>query len=233
MTNASLSKRPIKSARSTLVRFGLAATLALGGAATVATPVLADAPPARAWEIGPIIKGRNYSVNMPLRPTDTRDGPSFEFPTQGRDFGHVHYVTFDPGSLQNARALTIRYRIDAPRGTRFVAQQDPDSTATLSLFFQRRGDSWTAKGPFEHFRWYSPEETLVPIRPGTYTVTIPLDGRWQSVGYKRSGDHSDAFRASLDNTQRVGFVLGSKTLRGHGVYATQPATFTVLDFEID
>ena len=212
---------------------GLTAALALGAAATVAAPVLAEVPPARAWEIGPIIKGRNYSVGMPLRPEDTREGISFDIPNIRERYGHVHYVTFDPGSLRGARAITIRYRIDAPRGTRFTAQEKTDETAYLSLFFQRSGDNWTARGPYEAYRWYSPAETMIPLRRGTHEATIPLDGNWQSVGLKRARENPAAFRASLEDTSRIGFVMGWSHGRGHGVYADAPATFTLLDFEIE
>lgn len=215
------------------IMFAGALALSLGVSGQTATAQQSAMPGASAWEIGPVIKGRNYSVNMPLRPRDTRDGVAFDFPSLPDDYGHVHYVTYNPGSLRGAKSITIRYRIDAPRGTRFVAQQDPEATATLSLFFQQAYDNWTAKGRYEHYRWYSPEETLVPLKPGTQTVTIPLDGRWQSVGYKRSAAHPDAFAASLARTQRVGFVMGSKLLRGHGVYATAPARFTLLDFRVN
>src|SRR5690606_13015882 len=34
----------------------------------------AAAMDAEAWEIGPVIKGKNYSLNMPLRPTQDDDG---------------------------------------------------------------------------------------------------------------------------------------------------------------
>ncbi|WP_260581255.1 hypothetical protein [Sphingopyxis sp. PET50] len=42
-------------------RMLIAATLALGAAV-----VAAAAPAASEWEIGPVIRGKNYSVNMPL-----------------------------------------------------------------------------------------------------------------------------------------------------------------------
>lgn len=210
-----------------------ALSLLAGTFAALAAAASAEPPPARAWEIGPVIKGRNYSVNMPLRPQPTRDGPGFGFPSVPDDFGHVHYVTYNPGSLRGAREITIRFRIDAPAGTRFIPQEAPSKTAYLSLFFQRRGDSWTAKGPYEHFRWYSPHETLVPLRPGTFEVTMPLDDRWHSVRFERSGEHPREFRAALEDTMRVGFVMGHKHGRGHGVYATRPARFTLLDFEIN
>ena len=64
-------------------------------AALTALTLLAGAGPAAAqnaasWEIGPIIRGKNYSQGMPLRPQPTRSGWSFNFPVGSREAGHVH-----------------------------------------------------------------------------------------------------------------------------------------------
>lgn len=216
-----------------LLAISASTALALGGAAILTGPTQAAAPGAQSWEIGPIIKGRNYSVNMPLRPQTTREGPSFEFPSVPDNYGHVHYMTFNPGSLRGAKSLTIRYRIDAPRGTRFLPQEDPSMKAYLSLYFQRSGDNWSAKRQYEHYRWYSPDETMIELKSGTFEATMPLDGRWHSVGFRRSAENPDYFASALNETQRVGFVMGHKQGRGHGVYATAPARFTLLDFRIN
>ena len=129
-----------------------AASLALLGGLQ---PAFAAAPPAGAWEIGPIINGRNYSANMPLRPAEGPDGATFAIPGPTRDQGHVHYVTLPVRGLEGARQITLRYRIDAPRGTRFLQQENPGAgPASLSLYFQRRGDSWGARHP--DYRWYAP-----------------------------------------------------------------------------
>lgn len=213
----------------------LTATFALALTAS-APPALAQtstAPSVSAWEIGPIIRGRNYSVNMPLRMTQTRDGAAFDFPVVPEDYGHVHYVTYNPGSLRGAKSITIRYRIDAAPGTRFVPQESPHEQATLSLMFQRAGDKWTAKGPYTHYRWFAPENTVVPLMPGTREVTVPLNGNWSSVYGAKASAQSDAFDAALAQTQRLGFLFGSSSGRGHGVYATAPARFTLLDFRVN
>ena len=203
-------------------------------AAVTAAPSLAQAPPAQAWEIGPIIDGRNYSVNMPLRPEESRDGASFLIPGPTKADGHVHYVTLPVRSLAGARSITLRYRIDAPRGTRFVQQENPGAgPATLSLYFQRRGDSWRTR--HEDYRWYAPPGRDVPLSPGVHEVTIPLDARanWIAMMGGTSGSNPEGFGAAVENAHRVGFTFGGTSGRGHGVYATQPARFTVLDFRID
>lgn len=183
------------------------------------------------WQIGPIIRGKNYSVGMPLAPTPTRNGWSFDFPSE--QTGHVHYVTFRPGALAGATQIRVRYRVDAPRGTRFVPQEHPDMPGMVSLVFQRSGDNWSAKRQFEHFRWYAPEATMQRLEPGERVITISLsDPNWISIKGKPRGMNPEAFNAALAYTDNIGLVFGSTAARGHGVFATAPARFTLLSFEI-
>src|SRR5690606_28624779 len=98
------------------------ALIALIAVAAAAVPALAALPPAQAWEIGPVIKSRNYSHNMPLRPTPTREGFQIDFPWPDARAGHIHYVTFRHGPLEGKRRIVMRYRIDAEPGVRFVPQ---------------------------------------------------------------------------------------------------------------
>ena len=218
--------------RSSLIRNALGAALAFAGATALTAPAFAEAPPASAWQIGPIIDGRNYSVNMPLRPREGRDGASFTIPGPTRADGHVHYVTLPVRSLEGARRITLRYRIDAPRGTRFIQQENPAAgPATLSLYFQRYGDSWRMRHP--DYRWYSPNGREMPLSPGTHEVSIGLDEDWIAMTGPSAHRNKAGFRRALMDAHRVGFTFGGSSGRGHGVYATAPATFTVLDFEIE
>lgn len=181
--------------------------------------------------IGPWIKGKNYSPGMPARPVSTHSGFAIDFPTTPRS--HVHYVTFDPGSLEGKSEIVMRYRIDAEPGTRFVPQEFPDETAKLSLYFQRRGDRWNAKGAYAFYRWYSPVRSMVAIEPGQFELRVDLhDPEWVSVYGKMVGDTARYRDEALRDTHRVGFVLGTEWGRGHGVYATKPARMTVTSFEI-
>ena len=207
------------------------AALAAAAAALLASVALAAAPPANAWEIGPVIRGKNYSVNMPLRPRATRAGPSFDIPGPTAADGHVHYVTMPTGPLEGARRITLTYRIDAAPGTRFVPQESPDLAATLSLYFQRAGDGWTKRQP--DWRWYAPTSRTVPLRPGKHTVSIALNEDWIAMTGPGAHANSRGFAAALADTQRVGFTFGSEGGRGHGVYATAPARFTILDFRVE
>lgn len=208
-------------------RFLSLATM-LVGSLTISAAALAQSA---GWKIGPIIRGKNYSVGMPLEPTPARQGWSFDFPPRG---GHVHYVTYNPGSLKGASRITVRYRIDAAPDTRFVPQQAPAEPATLSLYFQRAGDNWSGRRQFEHFRWYAPLATMRQLSPGEHQFTVRLnDPSWISVMGQQAGALPSAFAASLDESASAGLVFGSNSGRGHGVYATAPAKFTLLSFRID
>lgn len=203
----------------------IAAAFALSVAA-VASSLVAQVP-AEAWQIGPIIKGRNHSVGMPPTLQPTKDGPSFSFPRRG---GSVHYVSLATGPLQGARSITIRYRIDARPGVQFVADES-GREGTFGLVFQRAGDTWTAKGRFEAYRWYSPE--AVPLSPGVHTMTVRLDDpNWIAVYGTKAAVNPQGFAAALANTDSVSMTFGGVGGRGHGVYATGPARFTILSFNI-
>ena len=191
------------------------------------------APDARQWEIGPIIRGKNYSQAMPLHPAPARGGWQFDFPLGSAAAGHVHYVTYQPGAIRSDSELVVRYRVDARPGTRFVPQETPDRPATVSLYFQRRGDNWSARGRFEHYRWYAPDATVQPIAPGEHEIRVKLnDPGWISVFGRTSGSYPEALTAALSDIDRIGLVFGSSAARGHGVYATAPARFTLLSFDI-
>lgn len=205
---------------------GILAVLSLPAGATALA-----APGASEWRIGPIIKGRNYSVNMPATLDQGRGGPGFDFPYPTAAAGHVHYVTVPADGLRNARRITLRYRIDAARPVRFVPQESPAEQATLSLYFQQAGDRWTARYPTH--RWYSPADRVMPLTPGTHTVSIALDEPWVAMMGGDSHDLPEAFARASADAANVGFVLGSASGRGHGVFATGPARFTVLDFRIE
>ena len=226
-----------KSIRSRMMRKILLA-LAVGATSFTGTAIMPTAvataadPSAQDWSVGPVIRGRNYSVGMApdLRPG--RNGPSFDFPYPSRAAGHVHAVTMPVGSLAGAKRITLTYRIDAAPGVRFYGQEN-GGPGWLSLFIQQRGDNWTAKGRYQTYRWYSPDERIETLRPGLHTVSIALDEEWNAVvAWKRSANPA-AFEAALANAGSVGFVFGSTSGLGHGVYATGPAKFTIVDFRID
>ncbi|WP_294047909.1 hypothetical protein [Sphingopyxis sp.] len=209
----------------------IAALIALALLLPAASPAAAQR--GADWEIGPIIRGKNYSQGMPLRLQPTRTGWQFDFPVGSAAAGHVHYVTFRPGPISPQARIVVRYRVDAQAGTRFVPQESPDVPATVSLYFQRRGDNWSAKGRYEDFRWYAPAATVREIAPGEHEIGVRLDDpNWISVLGRTAGSKPGSIDAALADIDRIGLVFGSPAARGHGVYATAPARFTLLSFRI-
>lgn len=211
------------------------ALMAMTGAVAVPAPDSpAAAQAASSWAIGPMVRGRNYSVGMPPVPRPARDGLwSFDFPFPNRQAGHVHAVTTRTGSLLGARRIVMRYRIEAERGVRFHPQEAPGQPGIVSLYFQRRGDNWSARGRYEHYRWYAPPATVRTLAPGTYEMVVDLaDPGWSSVMGARVARNRQAFAAALAQPDHVGIALGGGPSRAHGVYATGPARFTLLDFRI-
>lgn len=207
---------------------GLGALMAIAGSAALASTVASD------WTIGPHIRGKNYSVGMPLQPAPTRNGWAFDFPYPVRSAGHVHYVTYDPGSLAGKSRIVVRYRVDAGRDTRFVPQEHPELPGTVSMVIQQRGDNWKAKGRFEHYRWYSPAAKVQEIRPGEHQMTLSLDDpAWISVYGRPASENPRAYREALANSARLGLVFGSTAARGHGVYATAPARFELVSLRVE
>lgn len=146
--------------------------------------------------------------------------------------GEVDALTTKVGPLAGARQVTLRYRIDAPRGTRFVAVDMPNEPATVSLYFQREGDNWSGRGRYESHRWYVPARAVIPLTPGNHTVTVRFNERWTNVHGRPNHDDPQGFAAALRETSRIGIAFGSISRRSHGVYATGPARFTLLGLDI-
>jgi hypothetical protein len=202
-------------------------------AALVLSPVAiaAAVPPAAQWDIGPWVRGRNYSIGMPAHPEAAQGGAvRFTFPRAGR--GEVDALTTPIAPLGRARQITIRYRVDAAPDTRFVAGETPDIPATVSLYFQRGGDDWSARGRMASYRWYAPPAAVIPLAPGERTVTVRLDDRWTNVNGKPVSDDPQGFAAARQQTAVLGLAFGSAQRRSHGVYATGRASFTLLALDI-
>ncbi|HEY0326815.1 MAG TPA: hypothetical protein VGC46_12680 [Allosphingosinicella sp.] len=207
------------------------ALLAIPAGSAGASAASAFTQDAGAWTIGPIIRGRNYSQGMPLHPTPRRGGGFVIDLPQAP--GSVHYVTFRHGSLAGKRRIVMRYRIEAAPGVRIVPRTNPAQASMITPFFQRAGDTWTARGAYETYRWYGTFATQSPLRPGTFELVAPLDGNWTSIQTSSAQGNPEAYRAALANADQVGFVLGGGDGYGHGVYATGPARLIVTDFRVE
>lgn len=186
---------------------------------------------ANAWVIGPIIRGRNYSQGMPLHPTPRRDG-SFHIDLP-RPPGSVHYVTFPHGSLARKSRIVMRYRIEADPGVRIAPPSAPRGPGMITLYFQRRGDTWSGRGRFETYRWYATFATQMPLRPGEHQMVAPLSGNWTAVERSSSRTEPAAFRDAVADADQVGFVLGGGDGYGHGVFATGRARLIVTHFRVE
>jgi len=198
----------------------------------LAAAASAAVPSASAWTIGPITpRHGNYSRGVPLHPT-AGPGRSWHIDLPGPG-GSVHYVTFRHGSLAGARRIVMRYRVEATPGARIVPRTDPNAPSVITLYFQRRGDNWTGKGPFEAFRWYATFASQTPISPGDHVMIAPLSANWTAVETSSARTNPLAFRDAVANADQVGFVLGGGTGYGHGVFATGRARIIVTDFRVE
>ena len=211
----------------------LATSASTPSASVVTTPTPAPSPNATptvptGWEIGPIIDGVNRSVGMPSVLQDF----AFDFPQPDQAIGHVHYLTFRHGSLTGKSRITLRYRIDAAPGVQILPKDYPQLTSTLTLYFQSRNDNWSAQGNYQYYRWYASAQTVRPLVAGENTITVSLNDVWTPVLTGSSLGAPDAFAAAKAEADRVGFVFGGGDGLGHGVYATGPAKFTILAFEV-
>ena len=192
----------------------LAGLFALGLAASAT----AAPPPASLWTIGPITpRGGNRSHGTPLHPIA---GPGrawhFDIPGPG---GSANYVTFHHGSLAAKSRIVMRYRAETAPGARIVPRTNPRGPSIITLYFQRRGDNWTGRGPFEAFRWYATFASQMPISAGDHEIVAPLSGNWTGVTRSNVRNNPVAFRAALAEADQVGFVLGGGDGYGHGVFA--------------
>ena len=205
------------------------ACLALCGGALPGNPPGTPRNP-NGWTIGPIIKGRNYSVGMPLHPAPSAwGGWQIDLP---RAPGSVHYVTFRHGSLAGKREIVMRYRVEVAPGVRIVPTTNPALPSIITLYFQRRGDNWSGRGQFETYRWYATFASHMPIAPGDHVITAPLDGVWTAVQTSTARTAPAAFRAAIADADQVGFVLGGGDGYGHGVHATGRARLIVKSFRV-
>ena len=183
-----------------------------------------------AWTIGPVIRGQNYSRLMPLHPS----------PGPGRSFhialpqapGSLHYVTFRHGSLTGKSRIIMRYRIESAPGVQVVPRTAPQLPAQITLYFQRGGDNWSGRGPYEAYRWYATFATQSPT-PGSHQMVASLSGNWTAVQRSSARTNPAAFRAAVAEADQVGFVLGGGDGYGHGVFATGPARLVVTEFRIE
>jgi hypothetical protein len=188
----------------------------------------ADPSMVESWEIGPIINGHNYSVGIALHPRKTSDGFVIDIPQSP---GHVHYVTFQHGPLDDKRII-MDFRVEASDGVTIHPRNYPTTIGTLTLYFQRFADDWSGDGKYETYRWYASSASLALVPGETHRLTLSATDWWSAVRSSTVATAPDEYHAARANTDRVGFVLGGGDGIGHGVYATGPARIVVTRFEV-
>jgi hypothetical protein len=209
----------------------LALLAACGAGAETIGSGAAEASDPRAWTIGPIIRGRNYSKGTPLHPSPGPRGTWYiDLP---RSPGSVHYVTFRHGSLAGKHRIVMRYRIVAGPDVRIQPITAPNLPSIITLYFQRSGDTWTGKGHFETYRWYATFASQMPISAGEHQIVAPLDGAWTAIESSTARTAPVAFQQAIAAADQVGFVLGGGDGYGHGVFATGPARLIVTEFRVE
>jgi hypothetical protein len=145
--------------------------------------------------------------------------------------GSVHYVTMPSAPLAGKSRLVMRFRVELAPGAQIVPASDPASPSMLTLYIERAGLQWTAS--YEDWRWYAAFSRLSPIVAGEHTVTAPLDGPWSAAAVSTRESNPQAFDATLQDTGRIGFVLGGGTGAGHGVRSTGPARIVITSYTVE
>lgn len=171
------------------------------------------------WVIGPVIRGKNKSINLPLRPKETAGGWEIDLPSDAE----IHYVT---KSGRTEGGIRVVYRVTGD----FYAPENPQYPAEMSLHFQRRNDDWSASpGETEFYRWWSRQS--FPMTAGTHEAYVPFEmDLWTSV---MGNTPSEAmFKAALQDMARAGVTFGWRGGRGHGARAIRGGTIEVLECSI-
>ena len=186
-----------------------------------------------AWEVGPIMQGENMSRGLPLRPLAHPDGWSIDIPYPNRDAGQTGYITVPTGPLTGKSLARLKFRLEMAKGVKLCPAKTPDAPSLLTLYFQRRGDNWTGRWPFETYRWYASFATIADLHAGEYTLEARFDQNWTAIETSSRQDNPDAFNAAINSAGRIGFVLGGGDGLGHGIFATGQARLVVTSFEVD
>lgn len=176
-------------------------------------------PPAVAgmpdWRTGPVINGENYSRGTPARPVAIDSGWALDIPLLP---GHVNYVQRFGGAAPRG-GLRVRYRVDGGG----ILQCENGQAATAGLMLQRKGDNFSGRGKYAGYRWFA--RMHLPLTEGDHDYAVPLDAA--SWGATVSDPQAASFAACLANFDNLSIVFGGTGGRGHGVYATGQARFTL------
>ena len=187
------------------------------------------------WRIGPMLRingdWTNRSVGIPRQPTQVGLEWYFDIPRQG---GSVHYVTFNHGPLTGKTRIRMRYRVDMAEDVHIWPKTaEPPAPSIITLYFQRRGDDWSADAEHETHRWFASFAMQMPISAGEHEIIAPLDSNWTAIMTSSRESNPTGFAAALANAQCVGFVLGGGDGLGHGAWADGPARLIIEEFAVE
>lgn len=189
-------------------------------AAAGSTPSIAQT--GSSWSVGPDVRGRNYSHGVSIERSSTR-GLWQTTITPGAE---LDGVTAPRGPISGV--IKLRYRVS---GDGLRASEAPAATPILSIFIQRAGDNWSARGRYSTYRWYS--TTPLPLTPGVHSVAVSLTpDQWHSVTGAGAKDLPREFYAALSSPGLIGVGFGSWDGRMHGVRSISPVRFEMIAFEV-
>lgn len=171
-----------------------------------------------AWRI-------NWSKGMPASPIMQGNGWFIDFPNNPAY--NVNYIQwYKAPSLVNAKTVTMKFSVVG--AANFTPWEDPNSPGLVSLLIQRKGDTGTAQGVYESYRWFSNE--AIPLKEGEFELVVPLDAQhWGGV----MGSHDEGrFREALKDMESLGVIFGYNGGRGHGVYTDSPSRFNMISLTV-
>jgi hypothetical protein len=169
------------------------------------------------WSIGPQISGKNYS-----RGIDLESGAIWAVTVEPGD--ELDGVTIDRGPI--AGRFEVAYTV-----TGEGLQATEGGEARLTLYFQREGDWWKGDAEGQFNRWYSLEH--FPLTPGEHRVSVELvPDKWGSVMGVPGADAPTRFESARSVGGRMGLGFGNPAGRMHGVTATAPVRFELVEFAV-
>ncbi len=193
-----------------------------------ARPTPTGCTPAKAWTIGPIIKGENYSKGLPLNPC-TEPGSGFSFDLGGEK--EPHYITRKIDSLVGKKQLRMSFRVEASASTLVYGAKCPtNSPSAVTLYIQREDDDWQKNG----WRWWHGPSRVAVSGAGVWELIAPLDDpKWSSVQGMTADASPLNWKATITDPYVVGFTMANCEGAGHGARATAPAKVIVERFSVE
>lgn len=179
-----------------------------------------------AWEIGPIVGTRNYSLGLPVNPTKHPEG--FEFAISPT--AEPHYITKATGPLTAYKAIRMRYRVEGPSEAHIYGKGCSEASGSaVTLYIEHKADDWSRDG----YRWWATQHTVALTGPVEAEIVAPLDGYWSSVFAFTTDTHRAVFNDAKANAARIGFTFANCEGYGHGTRSTLPVKFIVTYFGVE